>query len=137
VPDRDQLTLAWGDKVVGTLKPGTKARFLAGRFLSVDDGVAVFALPNAAHREKCLPLQAEVEQALSAHFGTPVRLRLVAEEGEAGAGRGGRAPAAPTGPEPDEHYDAEDLVDAPPASVRTPLDHLTEAFPGATLIVDE
>ena len=75
-----------------------------------------------------------LEQALSAHFGTPVRLRLVAEEGEAGSGRGDRAAAPPPGAEPDEHYDAADLVDAPPASVRTPLDHLTEAFPGAELL---
>ncbi len=38
--------------------------------------------------------------------------------------------------EPDDEIDLTDLTDAPPESVRTPLDHLTDAFPGSQFITD-
>jgi DNA polymerase-3 subunit gamma/tau len=38
--------------------------------------------------------------------------------------------------EPDDEIDLSDLTDAPPESVRTPLDHLTDAFPGSQFITD-
>lgn len=38
---------------------------------------------------------------------------------------------------PDDHeVDLDDLVDAPPESVKTPIDRLAEAFPGSELIED-
>ena len=36
--------------------------------------------------------------------------------------------------EADEDIDLDDLVDAPPESVKTPIDRLAEAFPGSELI---
>ncbi len=39
--------------------------------------------------------------------------------------------------EADDEIDLSDLTDAPPESVRTPLDHLTEAFPGSQFITDD
>jgi DNA polymerase-3 subunit gamma/tau len=39
--------------------------------------------------------------------------------------------------EPDDEIDLSDLTDAPPESVRTPLDHLTDAFPGSQFITDD
>ena len=39
--------------------------------------------------------------------------------------------------EPDDEIDLSDLTDAPPESVRTPLDHLTDAFPGSQMITDD
>ena len=44
--------------------------------MAVDGQGAHFALPNAAHREQCAEQQAEVEKALSDHFGTKVTLVL-------------------------------------------------------------
>jgi DNA polymerase-3 subunit gamma/tau len=47
------------------------------------------------------------------------------------------APAAPLGGLPDDDdVDLDDLVDAPPESVKTPIDRLAEAFPGSELIED-
>jgi DNA polymerase-3 subunit gamma/tau len=34
----------------------------------------------------------------------------------------------------DDDVDMDDLIDAPPESVKTPIDRLAEAFPGSELI---
>ena len=36
----------------------------------------------------------------------------------------------------DDDIDLDDLVEAPPESVKTPIDRLAEAFPGSELIVE-
>src|ERR1019366_10564842 len=77
VVDRDNLTQAWGDGVLHGLSARAKALYSIGRFVAVDGQEAKFALPNAAHRDKCLERVTEVEAALGAHFGTPVRLVLI------------------------------------------------------------
>jgi DNA polymerase-3 subunit gamma/tau len=47
------------------------------------------------------------------------------------------ADAAPLDVLPDDDdVDIDDLVDAPPESVKTPIDRLAEAFPGSELIED-
>ncbi|HYF47280.1 MAG TPA: DNA polymerase III subunit gamma/tau, partial [Acidimicrobiales bacterium] len=53
LPDRDELTLAWGDELLDRLPPRAKARFKGGRFSGVEDGKAIFALPNEIHRDRC------------------------------------------------------------------------------------
>jgi DNA polymerase III subunit gamma/tau len=78
--DRDSLTEAWGDAILGALPARAKARFASGRFVAVDDDVARFALPNAAHRDQCEEQVAIVEAAIAAHFGLPVRLVLTIDD---------------------------------------------------------
>ena len=77
--DRDSLTEAWGDVVLKTLPALVKALYSAGRFVAVGPEGAQFALPNAAHRDRCADGVTQVEAALSAHFGTPVRLELIVD----------------------------------------------------------
>jgi DNA polymerase-3 subunit gamma/tau len=36
----------------------------------------------------------------------------------------------------DDEIDLDDLVDAPPESVKTPIDRLADAFPGSELVDD-
>ena len=74
--DRDSLTEAWGDGILRALPARAKALYSAGRFVTVDEQGAHFALPNAAHRDRCADLVPAVEAALAAHFGTPVTLVL-------------------------------------------------------------
>ena len=69
--DRDSLTEAWGDGILRALPARAKALYSAGRFVTVDEQGAHFALPNAAHRDRCADLVPTVEAALAAHFGTP------------------------------------------------------------------
>ncbi len=91
-PSRDELVQAWGDHIIGRLRPKAKALFQAGRFVGVEGDRAVFGLPNEIHRTRCMEVQAEIEAALSGHFGRPVGLELVVDAGAvAAAGEGDRS----------------------------------------------
>jgi DNA polymerase-3 subunit gamma/tau len=133
LPSRDELTLAWGDKVLLSLSPRAKSRFRVGRFVESEGGRATFALPNAIHRDRCEEVRVDVEQALAAHFGRPVPLRLVTEDAPGTAGSPAITGGGPPPPE-DESIDLDDLQDAPPAEVRSPLDQVLSTFEGATVV---
>ncbi len=95
-PSRDQLVQAWGDHVIGRLRPKAKALFQAGRFVGADGERAVFGLPNETHRNRCEAVRGEIEAALSEQFGRPVGLELVVDPGaEPSPGRSGSPPEAP------------------------------------------
>jgi DNA polymerase-3 subunit gamma/tau len=126
LPTRDELTLAWGDQVLAKLSPRAKSRFRVGRFVAGEEGAATFALPNSIHRDRCQEVRGEVEEALGAYFGRPVALRLITEE---------QAPAPAVAPPPDEEsIDLDDLQDAPASELRSPVDHVIQAFEGATVV---
>ncbi len=148
LPTRDELTLAWGDSILAGLPARAKAFFGAGRFVEVSNGRAVFALPNAPHAERCESRRGDVEQALAAHFGRPVPLRLTVDDDPPapdGGPAGGTAAsaAAPdrgtTGgsrspqPEPDDDVDLTQLTDANDVATSS-VDRVRELFPGAELV---
>ena len=95
MPTRDQLVQAWGDHIIGRLRPKAKALFQAGRFVAVEDDKAVFGLPNEIHRNRCEEVRGEIEAALADHFDRPVGLVLVVD---AGADDGPRPESGSTGP---------------------------------------
>jgi DNA polymerase-3 subunit gamma/tau len=78
-PSRDELVQAWGDQVIGRLRPKAKALFQAGRFVGCDGERAEFGLPNLIHRNRCEEMRAEVEAALADQFGRPIPLVLVVD----------------------------------------------------------
>jgi DNA polymerase-3 subunit gamma/tau len=129
-PTREELTLAWGDRVLSSLQNRARTRFRFGRFSGVEGEVALFALPDRFHRERCLECQPEVEQALSAHFGRPVRLRLVVDSASPAAPAAGDEPP----PSEDEPVSWEELTDAPAGTVASPLEHVLQAFEGAQVV---
>ncbi|HVF32429.1 MAG TPA: DNA polymerase III subunit gamma/tau [Acidimicrobiales bacterium] len=125
-PSRDELTKAWGDSVLGTLKGRARALYAAGRFVGVEGDLAVFALPDPTHRDRCEAVKADVEAALAGHFGRRVPLKLVADirptADEAAA------------QEEDDSVEFEhiaELRDAPPVAGDSPADRIKSAFPGA------
>jgi len=141
IPSLSELESAWNGQVLPALKQGTRAMYLTGRFLEPAAGTAVFALANAPTRDHCEKKRPEVEAALTAHFGRPVPLRLVAKADDAapvGAG-GGRPSRSSRSAKPsedaldagDEVDDVHSLEDAPASSG---VDRLAEAFPGAELV---
>jgi DNA polymerase III subunit gamma/tau len=142
VPDRDALTALWTDTLLPGLGGLTKAMYAVGRFTEVSGTVAVFALPNEVHRQKCDQKRADVERALAEQVGADLTLRLVVDaEGEASGPTGGGRGSAPSRGGPptpvDDDFDLGDtdvheLDDAPDAP-SSGIDALTEAFPGATL----
>ncbi|MGD0084234.1 MAG: DNA polymerase III subunit gamma/tau [Acidimicrobiales bacterium] len=97
VPSRDDLVTAWGDHVLHKLRPRARAVYAVGRFVAVEQGDAVFALPNAAHVEHADPLVKEVAEALSSHFSTTIGLRLVTETDLGSPNADPPDPSAPEG----------------------------------------
>ncbi|MBV8162254.1 MAG: DNA polymerase III subunit gamma/tau [Acidimicrobiia bacterium] len=125
LPTRDELTLAWGDRVLDQLSPRAKALYKPGRFTEVDGAAAVYALPNKVHVQRCERVRSDVEDALAAEFGRPVPLRLIIDETPS---------TPPTDPVEDIAIDAEELRDATPAAVASPMDHVMQAFEGAEVV---
>jgi DNA polymerase-3 subunit gamma/tau len=137
LPTRDELTVAWADAVVPKLKGMAKALFLPGRFVGEEDGRMAFAVANDPHRKRAEPYRAEVEATLAAHFGRPVPLTLVLDEGQR-PGPFDRQPSpSPSPSEPDEAIDLTQLVDAGPQSSDGGIERLTRAFPGAEVIEED
>jgi len=147
--DRDSLTQAWGDGVLHGLSARAKALYSAGRFVGSDGSGAQFALPNAAHRDRCLDRVAEVETALTAHFGTPIRLVLTVDgpeeqeppssngppliSGPGGTGGAGEATEAVLEEEDPAVFDTTQGADEQQASA---VDRLLRTFPGASEIAE-
>jgi len=142
-PTLEELTEAWTNDVLPVLRPAAKAMFRAGRFVGVANGRARYGLPNDAHRVRADVKRPVVEQAMAAHFGRPIPLELVVAASEpppgasvAASATGQRAkPGLPTAEELAEIGDVQTLDDADVAA--TTVDRLTEAFPGAELIVED
>jgi DNA polymerase-3 subunit gamma/tau len=126
MPSRDDLTTAWADAVLPKLARRITVWFGNGRFVSIDDGVVTFALPDVnfkARAEKYLP---DVQTALRDHFGVTLTLNLIVD----GDAMVATNPSSDLDVEPD--FDA--VADDAPAS---PEEHLKKAFPGAEEVVDE
>jgi recombination protein RecR len=135
------VTQAWGDGILHGLSARGKALYSVGRFVDVENAEVQFALPNAAHRDKCMQLSSEVEAALSAHFATPIRLVLVVD-----AGTGAPPPVEAARPsevrhEPpsdaegsfhDEDPEVLQMAPSPEDHQASAVDRLLEAFPGAS-----
>jgi hypothetical protein len=116
---------AW-DTILKGLRPRTKGMFTSGRLVGVEENRVVYGFASDALRDMAEATRAELESALSAHFGGAVPVRLVVD------GTAGASPSAPVADE--EPLDLSGLTDAPAAEVATPIDHLTNAFPGAEVI---
>ncbi len=146
-PSRDELVQAWGDQVIGRLRPKAKALFQAGRFIGADGNQAEFGLPNEIHRNRCEEMRPEVEAALADQFGRPVPLLLVVD------GDSGGAAVASADPDDDsptpaqgvtntvESDDDENLADFDAGGLEmADIDNsaearLLQAFPGAEEVV--
>ena len=126
---RDELVLAWGDDLLDGLGRKARARFSAARFVAVEDGTAVMALPNEPHMRRCEDMRPELEKALADRFGVAVPVRLIVD---GDTRQSVREPAVVT-PVVDEAVDLDGLVDADIAE-GSAVEKLTQAFPGASLV---
>ena len=145
---------AWSAEIVPSLKPFVRSIYSVPRLLGIRDGALTLGAPNETHRAKCEQHRPEVEAAAAKVSGGPVPIALVVEAGSThhdddvhdprDSPSGGHAadgpsaqvvPLHPAGPPPaDDDVDLDDLVDAPPDSVVSPIDRLAQAFPGSELI---
>jgi len=132
-PDRDSVVEAWGDHILRGLPARAKAFCSAGRFVEVDEGAAYFALPNAAHRDRCEDVRPLLETALSEYFHQPVVIRLVVE-GQTDAPDTGR-PAVEADPSEGVEFDPDDLSAQVEAESEAQA-RLLDAFPGAQEVAE-
>ena len=137
VPSRDELVMAWGDDLMDRLSRKARARFSAARFIDVQDGTAVMALPNEPHLRRCEDLRGELENVLAARFGGSLPVRLVVDDGSPAPTQTPAAKPRPIAVDEsmvaDESIDLDELVDADVAE-GSAVDRLTQAFPGAALV---
>ena len=133
LPTREELTIAWGDSVLPKLRPGVKVYVAGGRFLAVEEGAAVYALPDRGLLGRAEPLRPEIEGALSDHFGHPVPLRLVLDQAPPPGGpvTGGTAPHDVDVSDTADVGDVSELEDAPAGASMSAEQRLMQAFPGA------
>ncbi len=132
LPTRDQLTKAWGDQVLGSLHRRAQVYMASGRFTQVDNGTAVFALPDAGLVSRAQEFVGDAERALEAHFGARVALKLTIDKGAGAPQPVEETPAAPA----EERYDLDDLeglTDAGPAASVPAEQRILDAFPGAVV----
>jgi DNA polymerase-3 subunit gamma/tau len=148
----------WEQTVKGQVKPIVRALYSAGSFVGGSGDTWQFSVPNEAHGAKCATHRAAVEKALADAVGAPVNIEFVVgarphddDEPSTPASRPAPPTAAPaTAPgatqpatQPDggdlddaAEIDMSELVDAPPESVKTPIDRLAEAFPGSEMVTE-
>ncbi|HTN99135.1 MAG TPA: DNA polymerase III subunit gamma/tau [Microthrixaceae bacterium] len=87
-PTVAELEAAMESAVLAQIRGVAKAIYAQGHFVSVSNGVAVFAVENAPTRDRAEKSRPEIESLLSAHFGRPVSIR-VADKDSAGGPSGG------------------------------------------------
>jgi DNA polymerase-3 subunit gamma/tau len=141
---------AWEHTVKGQVKPLVRALYSAGSFVGSSGDTWQFSVPNEAHGAKCATHRSAVEKALADVVGAPVHIEFVvggrahddepaaAPPAQSSGSRARTAPAEPdtAGPDDADQIDMSELVDAPPESVKTPLDRLAEAFPGSEMVTE-
>lgn len=135
-PTRDQLVEAWGDVLLDRLPQRARSRYRMGRFLAVENGRAIYALPNAIHRDRCEEVRNEVELVLREHFGQRVPLQLTVEGNDDSTISTEReATATSTNADAeareDELIELDETTPAVPVAVGGPEERLMRAFPGA------
>ena len=133
--DRDALTVAWGDVILPKLTGRVRALFQSGRFTSVDGATCTFAVDKEA-LDQYEYKRADVEAALAAHFGTPVRLRLEVDDAARPTPTRATAPSHSV-PDPTtapiESIDLTELDGGPVhATESVAAARVLDAFPGAT-----
>jgi hypothetical protein len=116
------LTRVWGDVLFSRFPPGVKSVYRYGWWSATEPGVAVFLLPTANHQARAEDKRAEVEAALSAHFGAPLRVRIEVEEGGGDAGGAPRPSPGPIGRDRPAPAPPRRAVDRPPADEPPPYD---------------
>jgi DNA polymerase-3 subunit gamma/tau len=127
---------AWEQTVVPGLRGMARAVYAPAVFVGSSPGSLTLALPNDVHRVKCEQHRAAVEAALAALTGGPVVIELLVRTAGGGAdtAQGGPSGNSPPQAEAEADIDLDELVDAPPETVKTPIDRLAEAFPGSELV---
>ena len=130
----------WAADVKPKLKGLARALYSNTTVLGERNGAFTLGVSNEATRAKCEEHRNDVQAAIASVVGGPVVVQLVIDHGpgDHDDGGGNIAPAReheqPPAPAEEESIDLDDLVDAPPEAIVSPIDRLHQAFPGSQLV---
>lgn len=135
-PTKQQFLNSWGEELLPKLSKKARARFSAGKPVSVDQNGVTIALPNEPHLKRCSELVGEVEAAIKNTFSISVPV-LLSVDGSSISSIPSTNPVKPPKPiDNDEDLDPSDLVEADPNS-GSAVERLSQAFPGAEIVEAE
>src|SRR3954469_18853109 len=134
--DEEQIPALFETKVRPTLRGMAKAIYMGARVGTMSGGSLVIAFAGEPHRVRAEEYRQEVERALASAAGRPVSLSLVVDHATNTETHDDNVVqlkrAEPL--QADEDIDTGDLVDVPPDAIVSPIDRLTQAFPGSEII---
>ncbi len=136
--DSARVNDEFGD-ILDSVSQKVRSKFRLGRVMGVSGNQVQFGLPNTFGLERCEAVKADMEEALSNHYGQPVVVELLLDSGSTPppvveAPKPAAAAPAPSVEEQAESVgDVSELADAGDTA-STGIDRLTEAFPGAELV---
>jgi DNA polymerase-3 subunit gamma/tau len=134
--DDDEIPALFETKVRPALRGMAKAIYMGARVGTMSGGSLVIAFAGEPHRIRAEEYRHDVERALAAVAGRPVPLSLVVDHATNAESHDDNVVqlkrAEPV--QADEDIDTGDLVDVPPDAIVSPIDRLTQAFPGSEII---
>ena len=136
IPTKQQFVDSWGEELLPKLSKKARARFSAGRPVSVDENGVTIALPNEPHLRRCSELLGELEAAIKNTFGGLVPVLLAVDDQSLSSLSPPNPVKPPTPVNNDEDLDLSDLVEADPNS-GSAVERLSQAFPGAEIVESE
>ena len=136
IPTKQQFVDSWGEELLPKLSKKARARFSAGRPVSVDENGVTIALPNEPHLRRCSELLGELEAAINNTFGLLVPVLLAVDDQSLSSLSPPNPVKPPTPVNNDEDLDLSDLVEADPNS-GSAVERLSQAFPGAEIVESE
>jgi DNA polymerase-3 subunit gamma/tau len=131
--DNSQIPTLFETQVRPALRGMTKAIYMGAHVGTMSGEALVISFAGEPHRIRAEEYRREVEKALAAAAGRHVALSLVVDHSTAHDDNVVQLKRS----EPvqaDEDIDTGDLVDVPPDAIVSPIDRLTQAFPGSEII---
>ena len=130
--DNSQIPALFETQVRPALRGMTKAIYMGAHVGEMSGDALVIGFAGEPHRARAEEYRREVEKALAAAAGRPVPLSLVVDHASHDDNVVQLKRAEPA--QADEDIDTGDLVDVPPDAIISPIDRLTQAFPGSEII---
>jgi DNA polymerase-3 subunit gamma/tau len=132
----EEIVTLFETKVRPALRGMAKAIYMGARVGTMSNGSLVIAFAGEPHRVRAEEYRQDVERALAAAAGRSIPLSLVVDQAGHTESHDDNVVqlkrAEPV--QADEDIDTGDLVDVPPDAIVSPIDRLTQAFPGSEII---
>jgi DNA polymerase III subunit gamma/tau len=131
--DDSQIPTLFETQVRPALRGMAKAIFMGAHVGAMAGEALVISFAGEPHRLRAEEYRADVEKALAAAAGRRIPLSLVIDHGTANDDNVVQLKRVDQ-PPADEDVDTGDLIDVPPDAIISPIDRLTQAFPGSEII---